>query len=164
NEQLVFHGTTWSCSLGQEEENVNLCQNMTCSLCCILQTSFLVSKACSAGRIFSRFGPGIYTSSVSSKADDYANAQWYSGNKVMIVAKAALGKGSNHYTTSLHLTAPPLGYDSVSCFVPQTVLGEVGVHLNYDEQVLYKNEAIRPAYIIIYEQWKRPWSVYDDDY
>ncbi|KAG8913687.1 hypothetical protein FRC00_001835 [Tulasnella sp. 408] len=78
------------------------------------------------------------------KADDYTSAHWPSDHKVMIVAKAALGKSSIQYRNSQHLTAPPHGYDSV--------FGEVGVALNYDEQVLYKNEAIRPAYIVVYER------------
>lgn len=144
NEQLVFHGTERICSLGEKDEHVTLCQRTTCRLCCILQTSFLVSKAGSAGRSFKRFGPGIYTSSVSSKADDYAIPPWLSDDKAMIVAKVSLGKISIHYKTTQHLTGPPLGYDSV--------LGDAGVDLNYDEQVLYKNEAVRPAYVVIYQR------------
>lgn len=31
------------------------------------------------------------------------------------------------------------------------VIGEVGSHLNYDEQIVYKNEAARPAYLVIYK-------------
>lgn len=54
NEQLVFHGTTRSCSLGEEEQDINLCEKITCSLCCILRTSFLVSKAGSVERGFNR--------------------------------------------------------------------------------------------------------------
>ncbi|KAG8915089.1 hypothetical protein FRC00_008079 [Tulasnella sp. 408] len=155
NEKLVFHGTTRSCSLGDDEGYISLCEKMNCRLCCILRTSFSVSMAGSAGRGFNRSGPAIYTSSVSSKADDYTNAQWYSENKVIIVAKAALGKSRIYHETTTQLTASPWGYDSV--------LGEVGVDLNYDEQVLYKNEAIRPAYIVVYGEWRRQWSVYDDD-
>lgn len=54
NEQLMFHGTTRSCSLGEEEQDIILCEKVTCSLCCILRTSFLVSKAGSMGRGFNR--------------------------------------------------------------------------------------------------------------
>ncbi|KAG8915086.1 hypothetical protein FRC00_008076 [Tulasnella sp. 408] len=95
-----------------------------------------VSKAGSAGRSFKRFGPGVYTSTVSSKS--------YAEHKVVLVAKVALGRESVHYQTTQELTEPPYGYDSV--------LGEVGIDLNYDEQVLYKDEAIRPAYVVVYEE------------
>ncbi|KIO27723.1 hypothetical protein M407DRAFT_72785 [Tulasnella calospora MUT 4182] len=142
NEQLVFHGTTRTCSLG--EDISDLCEKVTCILCCILKTSFLVSKSGSAGRTFKRFGPGIYTSSVSSKADDYTQAPWFSDDRIIIVARVALGKSSIHYRTTEYLTEPPIGYDSI--------LGEVGINLNYNEQVLFKDEAIRPAYIVVYER------------
>ncbi|KAG8915088.1 hypothetical protein FRC00_008078 [Tulasnella sp. 408] len=144
NEQLVFHGTSRTCSLGAGEGYIDtLCERTTCVLCCILKTSFLVSKCGTAGRTFNRFGPGIYTSSVSSKADDYTNAPRYSDDRIIIVARVALGKSSVLYRTTEYITEAPIGYDSV--------LGEVGIHLNYNEQVLYKDEAIRPAYIVVYE-------------
>ncbi|EPS92982.1 hypothetical protein FOMPIDRAFT_93797 [Fomitopsis schrenkii] len=41
------------------------------------------------------------------------------------------------------LTQPPARYDSV--------LGEPGAELNYDEAVLYRNEAIRPLFLVIYK-------------
>ncbi|KIO27719.1 hypothetical protein M407DRAFT_23033 [Tulasnella calospora MUT 4182] len=143
NEQLVFHGTSRHCALGEGVEPSTTCEEIGCSLCCILKTSFLLSKAGSTGRSFKRFGPGIYTSNVSSKAHDYANSQGYSNNKAIIVAKVALGKSKVYTKTTKYLMVPPRGYDSI--------IGKPGVHLNYDEQVLYKNEAIRPAYIVIYE-------------
>ena len=31
------------------------------------------------------------------------------------------------------------------------VIGEVGVRLNYDELVVYNNDAIRPSYLIMYD-------------
>ncbi|KAG8914618.1 hypothetical protein FRC00_012014 [Tulasnella sp. 408] len=130
NEQLVFHGTSRECPLGEESYRSTLCESMTCTLCCILKNSFLVSKSGSAGRAFKRFGPGIYTSSVSSKADDYTKSPWLSDDRVIVVARVALGKTSILYQTTQHLTEPPIGYDSV----------------------LYKDEAIRPAYIIVYDR------------
>ena len=59
------------------------------------------------------------------------------------------------------MTAPPSGYDSVSrtqhsCH-PKTnyrlhqVLAEVGGSLNYDELIVYVNDAVRPSYIVMYE-------------
>ncbi|KAG8914619.1 hypothetical protein FRC00_012015 [Tulasnella sp. 408] len=78
------------------------------------------------------------------KADDYAIAPWVSDVKAIIVAKVALGKSSIHHRTSEYLVGPPWGYDSV--------IGELGSDLSYDEQVVYQNAAIRPAYIVMYER------------
>ncbi|KAG8924075.1 hypothetical protein FRC01_011967, partial [Tulasnella sp. 417] len=94
-------------------------------------------------RNFLRFGHGIYTTSVSSKADDYTDNLTYSQNRVLIVAKALLGRAAVIHRTTQTLMDPPAGFDSV--------LGGVGVDLNYDEQVLYRDDAIRPAYLIVYE-------------
>ncbi|KAG8901919.1 hypothetical protein FRC00_003514, partial [Tulasnella sp. 408] len=77
-------------------------------------------------------------------ADDYTNDLPHSQNRVIIVAKALLGRASVLHRTTQTLTGPPAGFDSI--------LGEVGVDLNYDEQVLYRDDAIRPAYVIIYSQ------------
>ncbi|KAG8910918.1 hypothetical protein FRC01_006050, partial [Tulasnella sp. 417] len=77
-------------------------------------------------------------------ADDYAKSPVFAEYKAMIVAKVALGKSLVQYADAEHLTAPPWGYDSVR--------GEAGFNLNYDEQVVYTNEAVRPAYVIIYER------------
>lgn len=41
------------------------------------------------------------------------------------------------------LKEAPQGYDSV--------VGEPGDVLNYDESIVYKNEAIRPLYLIVFE-------------
>ncbi|KIO27726.1 hypothetical protein M407DRAFT_39829, partial [Tulasnella calospora MUT 4182] len=143
NEKLLFHGTPRHCSLGEGDDWDTLCRMPNCNLCGILRSSFLVSRAGSApDRKFMRFGRGIYTSSVSSKADDYTNDLDDSPNKVVIVAKVALGKASIYYRTTASLTRPPSGYNSVQ--------GEVGQSLNYDEQVLYHDDAIRPAYVVVY--------------
>jgi len=58
------------------------------------------------------------------------------------------------------LTEPPAGYDSVSVvsrrsfcgvLMGEQVLGEVGGRLNYDELVVYDNDAIRPSYLVMYD-------------
>ncbi|KIO34826.1 hypothetical protein M407DRAFT_210286 [Tulasnella calospora MUT 4182] len=143
-EQELFHGTSRRCMLGNEPELSKPCNNTSCRLCCIVRGSFVIAKAGTAdGRAFLRFGRGIYTSSVSSKADDYTVTPPGSGYRAMLVARIVLGKGFPLKVTTSHLTGPPSGYHSV--------IGEVGSHLNYDEQVVYKNEAARPAYLIIYK-------------
>ncbi|KAG8954509.1 hypothetical protein FRC04_011837 [Tulasnella sp. 424] len=94
-------------------------------------------------RIFTVILPDqLERSYIAYKADDYTNDLSNSPNRVVLVAKAALGKGKVLRRNTESLRSPPSGYDSV--------LGEVGFGLNYDEQVLFRDDAIRPAYIIIY--------------
>lgn len=45
-------------------------------------------------------------------------------------------------TNTQTLTEPPWGYHSIT--------GEPGHHLNYEETVVYDNDAIRPAFLIVY--------------
>lgn len=82
NENRRWHGTRRECNLG-DKGNTTFCGSSTCSLCCIVKTSFDLSlwgKKTGWGRceifiLFTplktyrllRFGKGIYTSSTSSK-------------------------------------------------------------------------------------------------
>jgi hypothetical protein len=63
-------------------------------------------------------------------------------------------------TDTTNLKEPPSGYHSVRVcdarggiqgptFFLQ-ITGEPGVNLNYEETVVYDNDAIRPAYLIVY--------------
>ncbi|EFX00824.1 hypothetical protein CMQ_1905 [Grosmannia clavigera kw1407] len=71
-----FHGTRRSCSIG--DYGVQPCHNSDCNLCSILRDSFKLSRADSAGM----FGPGIYTTPISSSKQDepqdclYRNQNW----------------------------------------------------------------------------------------
>ncbi|KAG9048913.1 hypothetical protein FS837_011727 [Tulasnella sp. UAMH 9824] len=126
NEKLLFHGTARHCWLGDGDSFINLCKKSACSLCNILRQSFSVNRASTApDRNSLRFGHGICTSSVSSKADDYTNEDLNSPHRVLLVARAALGKSKALRQNTQNLRSPPSGYDSV--------LGEVGYDLNYDE-------------------------------
>ncbi|KAF9643747.1 hypothetical protein BDM02DRAFT_1355740 [Thelephora ganbajun] len=62
---LFFHGTNRACTLGDTRTNNELCNKKECNTC---DYPWLIR--CWQDR-FSRFGPGIYTSACSSKADDY---------------------------------------------------------------------------------------------
>ncbi|KAG8851994.1 hypothetical protein FRB96_009010 [Tulasnella sp. 330] len=144
NEQKLFHGTPRRCCIGDPENTLLLCSDSTCNLCLIIRTSFKLERAGTAlGRNFMRFGRGLYTTSVSSKADDYNVSQNNTEYKAMLVAKVVLGRSYTLYKNAKSLTDPPPGYQSIA--------GEVGEDLTYDEQVVYHDEAIRPAYLIIYE-------------
>ncbi|KAG8906398.1 hypothetical protein FRB99_006993 [Tulasnella sp. 403] len=76
------------------------------------------------------------------RADDYTLNARYSAKKVMFIAKVITGNSHKVWRTDQSITAPPYLHDSVA--------GEVGVDLNYDEQVVYRDDAIIPAYLIVY--------------
>jgi len=142
-ECLLFHGTERACLLGEDESQTNLCQMGQCKLCNIIRNSFDV-KLCGSHHKFSRFGKAIYTTACSSKADDYSsNSNPQAKRRVLLLNRVITGKEFNTKLNSNHLMQPPAGYHSV--------VGKPGVHLNYEETVVYNNDAIRPAYLVVYE-------------
>ncbi|KAF8176126.1 hypothetical protein K438DRAFT_1518572, partial [Mycena galopus ATCC 62051] len=141
NENRRWHGTRRECNLG-DKGHTQLCASTTCPLCCIIQSSFDLSLwGTKTG--WGRFGKGIYTSSTSSKSNDYSHNDSPSAFKAILLNKVIVGKGCKLTHDSVSLTAPPAGYDSV--------LAEKGGSLNYDELVVYTNDAIRPSFLVIYE-------------
>ncbi|KXN81923.1 hypothetical protein AN958_03408, partial [Leucoagaricus sp. SymC.cos] len=141
NENRRWHGTRRECHLG-DKGHTRLCSSTTCSLCCIIRTSYdlkLFGKKTGWGR----FGRGIYTSSTSSKSNDYSQNDCKSKLKAIILNKVVVGKGYKLTHDLTTLTSPPQGYNSV--------LAEKGGSLNYDELVVYTNDAIRPSFLVMYE-------------
>ncbi|KAJ3561712.1 hypothetical protein NP233_g10027 [Leucocoprinus birnbaumii] len=141
NENRRWHGTRRECHLG-DKGHTQLCSSQTCSLCCIVKTSYdlnLFGKKTGWGR----FGRGIYTSSTSSKSNDYSQNDCKSNLKAMLLNKVIVGKGYKLTHDLTSLTSPPSGFDSV--------LAEKGGSLNYDELVVYTNDAIRPSFLVMYE-------------
>ncbi|KAF8805453.1 ADP-ribosylation, partial [Phlegmacium glaucopus] len=141
NENRRWHGTRRICNIG-DKGHTQFCSAPTCSLCCIMRTSFDISlwgKKTGWGR----FGRGIYTSSTSSKSDDYSHNDCQSQLKAILLNKVVVGKGRKLLQDDTSLTSPPAGYDSV--------LAEKGGSLKYDELVVYDNDAIRPSFLVMYE-------------
>lgn len=139
NEQRRWHGTKRVCNLG-DKGHKKFCNSPDCSLCCIVRTSFDLGKK----RSWGRFGEGIYTSSTSSKSNDYSKNECVSPLKAILLNKVVVGKGRKMLQDSDTLKAAPPGYDSV--------LGEIGGSLNYDELIVYTNDAIRPSYLVMYDK------------
>ncbi|KAJ7614082.1 hypothetical protein FB45DRAFT_981735 [Roridomyces roridus] len=134
NENRRWHGTKRECNLGDKGQT-QFCGSAKCSLCCIVKSSFDISLwGTKTG--WGRFGKGIYTSSTSSKSNDYSHNECSSSLKAILLNKVIVGRG-------VSLTSPPAGYDSV--------LAEKGGSLNYDELVVYTNDAIRPSFLVMYE-------------
>ncbi|KAI0695394.1 hypothetical protein BC835DRAFT_1414907 [Cytidiella melzeri] len=141
-ELLLFHGTTRGCLLAENSTAGLLCNLPECYLCGIIRESFDMKK-CGSKNKFSRFGTGIYTSSCSSKADDYSsNLSEKATLRVLLVNRVVVGRTHRLRRSNRTLTAPPWGYHSIT--------GEPGDDLNYEETVVYSNEAIRPAFLIVY--------------
>lgn len=140
NERRRWHGTKRACTLGDNGQT-SLCTSSGCSLCAIIRTSYKM-KFMGSNTGWGRFGRGIYTSSASSKSDAYIKNLGASSTKVLILNKVVVGKGYKTTQDQPALTSPPVGYDSV--------LAEPGAGLNYDELVCYTDDAIRPAYLVIY--------------
>ncbi|KAF7312710.1 PARP catalytic domain-containing protein [Mycena indigotica] len=141
NENRRWHGTKRECNVGDKGQ-AQLCQSTKCSLCCIIKSSFDISLwGTKTG--WGRFGKGIYTSSTSSKSNDYSHNECSSNLKAILLNKVIVGRGCKLTHDNVALTAPPTGYDSV--------LAEKGGSLNYDELVVYSNDAIRPSFLVMYE-------------
>ncbi|KAF9812472.1 hypothetical protein IEO21_06190 [Rhodonia placenta] len=142
NENRRWHGTLRKCNIGDKGET-QLCSSDSCSLCCIIRKSYqIILSGKNTG--WGRFGDGVYTSSTSSKSNDYSkNEDSTSPLKGMLLNKVVVGLGYKLTENDSSLTKPRDGYDSV--------IGEVGGKLNYDELVVYNNDAIRPSYLVMYE-------------
>ncbi|CAG8591629.1 32356_t:CDS:2 [Gigaspora margarita] len=147
NEQRRFHGTKMSCLIGLKNDG-QVCSDKSCSVCCIIRDGYKL-RYVGTGTVFSRFGRGLYFSGTSSKSDDYNDGSlkdFYGVSyKVMLLNKVVVGKGHPLTVDNMTLTAPPMGYDSV--------LGEPSTtgNLNYDEVVVYREEASIPQYLIVYK-------------
>ena len=79
----------------------------------------------------------------AAEADDYVNnISTEASLRVLLLSRVATGKAKVLQYTDTSLTGPPSGYDSV--------LGLPGEDLKYEETVVYTDDAIRPAYVLVY--------------
>lgn len=144
NERVLWHGTRRGCYLGERNQN-NLCQVPRCSLCSVIRGASGERKL-AADTPPGRFGTGIYTYTKASKASDQCSndknidTPWVA----LLLSKVAAGHECVLREDNTRLTSPPQGYDSV--------IGEVRGRLNYDELVVYTNDAIRPTWLVMYQR------------
>ncbi|KAG8896987.1 hypothetical protein FRC01_011523, partial [Tulasnella sp. 417] len=138
NERRRWHGTRRICKIGDDPKNLKFCANAQCSVCLILKNSYDV-KFAAAGM----FGKGIYTSATSSKSDTYTRgAAPGSQYKAMFLNRVAVGKGKILTSADSSLRVAPAGFDSV--------IANPGSGLNYDELIVYDNNAIRTSWLLLY--------------
>jgi len=143
NTQMLFHGTKRACRIGESPTEVTSCTRDDCNLCKILRGSYNMERAKGARM----FGPGIYSTLASSKADDYvSNAENNLRTRVMIVNHVALGRTKTMYEASHDMQHAPHLFNSVTAATyPE------GGKVNYHEAVVYREDAICANAIIIYE-------------
>ncbi|CAH1757966.1 8503_t:CDS:2 [Entrophospora sp. SA101] len=150
NEQRRFHGTKTTCNIGLTSDG-SVCEDPTCAVCSIIKGGYKL-RFVGTGTIsaaFQRFGRGIYFSGTSSKSDDYneGSLKYFQGSnyKVMILNKVVVGQGYQLTKDNMKLVEPPPGFNSI--------LGEPSKtgNLNYDEVVVYREEASIPQYLIVYK-------------
>ncbi|KAF9035285.1 hypothetical protein BJ165DRAFT_1533777 [Panaeolus papilionaceus] len=143
NTQMMFHGTKRACRIGETPEAVTACNRSDCNICCILRGSYDMEKAKGARM----FGPGIYSTKVSSKADDYTgNSDSTLRTSTMIVNHVALGRTKIMHAAAHDMTHAPHMYNSVTAATyPE------GGKVNYHEAVVYREDAICANAVIIYQ-------------
>ena len=154
NVRRRFHGTSSACAFGTSLSS-SPCRQPACNLCSILSAGFSLSKAGTGPNralLNLRYGAGIYFSATSGKSNDYAGGSQRTRThaagvardyRVMIVASVAAGKAFVTQEGELKVDGgPPAGYHSI--------VGEPGKALNFDELVVYTEEAAVPESLIVY--------------
>ena len=134
--ERYYHGTKICCNITSTKR---LCKNKNCGACRISDSGFSRSKIRSHIP-FQRFGPGFYLAPNSSKCNDYVQRAF--NCSAIIVCDVYPGRKYKTKRTNSNLNGPPRGHNSI--------YGEAGIDLNFDEIVLSNPAAILPRYIIIY--------------
>lgn len=152
-EERRFHGTSLGrcCSFGSNLA-ARPCEDSDCAVCAIASRSFDFSLPTRFPNRALRYGQGGYFSRHSSKSNDYADASDRGGVRVMFLAKVLLGRV--HETKQEYLADGELHFilkgrggqhDSI-----RGLTRKDGGLLNFEENVIYKEEHALPSYLIVY--------------
>ena len=131
-----YHGTSLKCPIYQSN---TVCNDRTCGICGVSQNG-MQQKFKTSNIKFQRFGDGFYLAPNSSKCHDYT--QGHDKYRAMLLFNVAEGNKYIVQNDQTTLKAAPQGFDSV--------YGQRGGSLNYDEIVLYKSEALLPTHFVVY--------------
>ena len=135
-----FHGTSLLCELAV---NNSLCDNDDCGVCGIAKRGFDPALRGTNIPRFKRFGLGFYLAPNSSKCHDYTQGMEEYGFRAQLLCLVACGTKFETKSDHTTLTTPPRDCDSV--------YGQSGGTLNYDEVVVYDCKAIYPEFVIVYK-------------
>ncbi|KAL1724555.1 hypothetical protein EV715DRAFT_189205, partial [Schizophyllum commune] len=142
NETRRWYGTYRECLIGESEQSYP-CASLTCRLCSIIRTDFDL-KAHGKKLPIGAFGRAIYTSSSTYTADEFSsNRVQNSTAKAMILADVIVGKPKIVHVDRPFKKTAPQGYDSV--------MAKKSFFLAHDDIMVYTNDAVRPAYLVMYD-------------
>eukprot|EP00960_Hanusia_phi_P009331 270302-Hanusia_phi.AAC.2 len=161
NEKRRFHGTSMApeCMFGHDV-NRGPCMNPNCAVCTICETSFDLRHAGNSvrgggARMALRYGNGLYFSRVSSKSNDYANDSERDGVRIVFLCKICLG---NTYCAQEELIHTDQVNSLIRCRTGSATFDSItgltiaeGGKLNYQENVIYCNDAAIPSYLVVYK-------------
>ena len=164
NETRRWHGTSMSasCSFGIDI-NQRPCTDPACAVCTICATSFNLKHSGRAAlggsaRRNLRYGRGLYFSRVSSKSNDYNESTErhvpQGRTRIMFLCKVALGAEwkvteADLREQDIDANVAARGYGGRAHSVTGLTVGDGGA-LNYEENVVYANDAAIPSYLIVY--------------
>ncbi|CAM9094522.1 unnamed protein product [Ectocarpus sp. 6 AP-2014] len=138
-----FHGTSCrsACNFILDPKKAAPCGLQDCNVCNICLQGFKIGKSST------RYGRGVYFSKQATKANSYAGGseKKENGKKLRCIFVADVAKGRDFVTKKTGFDGaryPPVGHDSVK--------GEVGNGLDFEELVVYHEEAAIPTYLIVY--------------
>ncbi|KAF5984983.1 hypothetical protein FCOIX_2326 [Fusarium coicis] len=124
----LFHGTSRACNAGEEKrsDKMKWCSKSTCGLCGILKSSFKFSK---------------------SKSDWFVKSLHKKSKlRAMFICRVISERPQRMKMADKHVTGPGRGYDSV-----EGLSHADGGILTEPETVVYRNDAIVPVVVIMYE-------------
>lgn len=129
NEHYLFHGTSPQGALG------------------IIREGFQLSRAGeSTGMLF---GPGAYFAEASSKFDEYADADEFSGMRAVLVCRVLCGE----MFRTLNKLNPDVLVDPTFVDSYDSVLGDREASVGtYREFVVFKQEQIYPEFLVLYDR------------
>jgi hypothetical protein len=145
----AFRSERRGCTLGDDRKNLIPCRSTECKLCMALTSGFRSSLEYKRSRVRSgakkgaRFGAGVYMTPASNKALQYAeNTSPAAKYAAVLVTRVALGNQQPMEAEDHKRMHPDTGYDSV-------VGVAEGGHAADKEYVVYDENAVRPAYLVM---------------
>ena len=136
-----FHGTTLQCNLLQLNET---CDDLNCGICGIVARGFDKSLIGKNIPRFKRYGEAFYLAPNSSKCHDYTQGKDDIGMRAQLLCLVACGTKFETTKDHTRLMKAPEKCDSV--------YGNSGGTLNYEEVAIYESRAILPEFVIVYSK------------
>lgn len=136
-----FHGTTLQCDILSTD---SCCSDVNCGICGIVTRGFdkrLIGKNIPR---FKRYGDAFYLAPNSSKCHDYTQGIESVGMRAQLLCVVACGTKFETKRDHTHFKTAPQYSDSV--------YGQSGGTLNYEEVAVYESQAILPEFVIVYNK------------